>query len=154
MSIPLNPSFSVWKWGLRGSKLYRRVSVMANAADVAMMVYRRLNERRRIQYWLKPWIMVVDECLSPSLSLSVEGDVVMACDFIFRELLTKRLGSARIDLFITLKWKAVVTRLKMICNWPPTSRRPICQCDSRWLTADKTFLGIPIVTSKAVSRFL
>ena len=28
MYTPVNPSFTIWKWGLRGSKLYRRVFVM------------------------------------------------------------------------------------------------------------------------------
>ena len=27
---PINPSFTIWKWGLRGSKLYRYVFVMKN----------------------------------------------------------------------------------------------------------------------------
>ena len=28
MYTPVNPSFTIWKWGLRGSKLYRHVFVM------------------------------------------------------------------------------------------------------------------------------
>ena len=31
MYTPVNPSFTIQKWGLRGSKLYRRVFVMATA---------------------------------------------------------------------------------------------------------------------------
>ena len=31
MYTPVNPSFTIFKWGLRGSKLYRRVFVMWNS---------------------------------------------------------------------------------------------------------------------------
>ena len=30
MSVLVNPSFTIYKWGLRGSKLYRRVFVIEN----------------------------------------------------------------------------------------------------------------------------
>ena len=40
MYSPVNPSFTIQKWGLRGSKLYRRVFVMTNmlSAELAQRV--------------------------------------------------------------------------------------------------------------------
>ena len=35
MYTPVNPSFTIQKWGLRGSKLYRRVFVMQQQAEQA-----------------------------------------------------------------------------------------------------------------------
>ena len=36
MYTPINPSFTIYKWGLRGSKLYRRVFVMISLSSSSL----------------------------------------------------------------------------------------------------------------------
>ena len=38
MYTSANPSFTIWKWGLRGSKLYRHVFVMQGGSSVAVLL--------------------------------------------------------------------------------------------------------------------
>ena len=42
MYTPVNPSFTIYKWGLRGSKLYRRVFVMSGRT-FSLTIPNRLN---------------------------------------------------------------------------------------------------------------
>ena len=48
MYTPVNPSFTIWKWGLRGSKLYRHVLVMRAKLRTCTSICRR-RARARIR---------------------------------------------------------------------------------------------------------
>ena len=58
---PVNPSFTIWKWGLRGSTLYRHVFVMSRydqAGKYGTLIYIKLVNKVLIYMYIKLVIVV------------------------------------------------------------------------------------------------
>ena len=53
MYTPVNPSFTIWKWGLRGSKLYRYVFVMTMSGwfSTLILTYLCLTVHTCVSSW-------------------------------------------------------------------------------------------------------
>ena len=67
MYTPVNPSFTIWKWGLRGSKLYRHVFVMYWCLRISLVwsvfvVYSMGNWGPKTSSWGQQrfWLACVD----------------------------------------------------------------------------------------------
>ena len=76
MYTPVNPSFTIQKWGLKGSKLYRRVFVMPSKCSVHLFKIASLSVRRLVPSALRSG--VVPELWGPYTVLSASKNFFMS----------------------------------------------------------------------------